>query len=284
MLLVFGSLVGFILLIVLALTCVYFNSRKERDGGRSTVHVAQGTVSEGSEESQGDGPKARSKEGESKKKKKKKEKEKEKKKANGSATKANQIAPATLVGLSSSTAKGNVSQVSTGPNMEESAKIPAAVETEEDQRIFKTCQANVETWKYLEIKATEVTTSFRLGKGAYSEVFKGYIRGTIDCAIKKYRNTASERHIDLAWREIRLTGESDGLSLSPLSFSHAYTLAFSLTRSLTHLVPSAILALCCRTHLQHPWTIPALCASWLGLGPRCRRSQSSVAATSRPFT
>ena len=50
-----------VVLFILALACVYF-SRKERDGDRSTVHVAENALAEDSQDNQQDEPKNRSKE------------------------------------------------------------------------------------------------------------------------------------------------------------------------------------------------------------------------------
>ena len=142
----------------------------------------------------------------------------------GSATVPNSLSNnygAAFVELPSATAQGSMFQVPTQrPQVQASQKIASvpALESEEDKRIFKTCQARAGAWKQLEIQATQVMTGTCLGEGAYAEVFKGYVFGTLECAIKKYRSTASKRQLQLARREIRLTGGSCG-SLD-LWFSH----------------------------------------------------------------
>ena len=128
----------------------------------------------------------------------------------------------------STTAQGARMQVPAWQNFQGSAQSSITVinENPEDQRIFKTCQARVGAWQRLEIDASQVTESVLLGEGAYAEVFKGVLFGT-DCAIKKYRSTASTRHLELAHREIRLTGGSGRLPLSSPSLLLFSCLSFS---------------------------------------------------------
>ena len=159
-------------------------------------------------------------------------------------------------------------------------------ENPEDQRIFKTCQARVGAWKMLEINDSQVTESVLLGTGAYAEVFKGILFGRTDCAIKKYRSTASTRELELAQREIRLTGGSCRLpvSLPPSSssLSASLSLPFLPFSSASHI--STVEKHTMPASFQLHWTTHARCASWPGSGIRCRRSLNFVAAISRLFS
>ena len=130
-------------------------------------------------------------------------------------------------------------QVPTWQNFQGAAQSSITVinENPEDQRIFKTCQARVGAWQRLEIDASKVTESVLLGEGAYAKVFKGVLFGTTECAIKKYRSTASTRQLELARREIRLTGGSGRFPVSlPLSSSLFLPLFLSIPPLLLRLL------------------------------------------------
>ena len=73
---------------------------------------------------------------------------------------------------------------------------------------FQSCQARVGLWKQLEIKGGVIELFESLGQGAYAEVYRGRALG-VDCAIKKFRRTASEKHKQEALREIELTASLD---------------------------------------------------------------------------
>ena len=74
--------------------------------------------------------------------------------------------------------------------------------------LFKTCQAEIGLWKYLEVGSQDVKRGKLLGKGSYAEVYQGRALGG-DCAIKLYRSTASAKQLDDAKREIALGASLD---------------------------------------------------------------------------
>ena len=70
-------------------------------------------------------------------------------------------------------------------------------------RVFKSCQARVNLWDLLLIDNSYVERRELLGRGAYAEVYEGQVRG-LNCAIKVYRSTASQKQLKEARREIML--------------------------------------------------------------------------------
>ena len=66
----------------------------------------------------------------------------------------------------------------------------------------------------MEVNGSSLKRGLRLGQGSYAEVYKGQINigsatGIIDCAIKVYRSTASEKQLKEAMREIQLAASLD---------------------------------------------------------------------------
>ena len=108
---------------------------------------------------------------------------------------------------------------------------------------YHSCQARIELWRQLEIKAQMVKRGELLGRGSYAEVYKGRARGS-ECAIKVFRNTATQRHRDDAIHEMKLSSES---VLFHVGAGDPYTffLDQSLTTSLSQLAGS----------LDHPCTL-----------------------------
>ncbi len=161
----------------------------------------------------------------------------------------------------STTAQGARMQVPTWQNFQRPAQSSTTVinENPEDQRIFKTCQARVGAWKMLEINDSQVKESVLLGTGAYAEVFKGILFGRTDCAIKKYRSTASTRQLELAQREIRLTGGSCRLPVSLCLSSSPLFLPIRPISSSYHI--STVAKHTMPAYFQHHWTTHARCAS-----------------------
>ena len=75
--------------------------------------------------------------------------------------------------------------------------------------VFKSCQAQVNLWKRMEIKNPNIIQRGpQLAQGVFTELYKGQLRG-LDCMIKLYRNTASAKELQGARREIRLTASLD---------------------------------------------------------------------------
>ena len=166
----------------------------------------------------------------------------------------------------STTAQGARMQVPTWQTFQGAAQSSITVinENPEDHRIFKTCQARVGAWQRLEIDASKVTESVLLGEGAYAEVYKGVLFGT-DCAIKKYRSTASTRQLELAQREIRLTGGSGRLPLSSPSLLLFSCLSFSFFCPFSSVSYVSAFE---KYNSNHPSSItgPSMHAAPLGLG------------------
>ena len=79
--------------------------------------------------------------------------------------------------------------------------------------IYQSCQARVSLWRQLEVRGGSVTRGALLGKGSYAEVYAGTMTGSIECAIKVYRSTASAKQRQEGQREIKLAGESLGFSV-----------------------------------------------------------------------
>ena len=71
------------------------------------------------------------------------------------------------------------------------------------EKVFNSCQQRVNLWQHMTVEAKDVKRGELLGLGAYAKVFEGYALG-MQCAIKAYRSTASEKQIQEAMREIRL--------------------------------------------------------------------------------
>ena len=57
--------------------------------------------------------------------------------------------------------------------------------------VFQSCQASISLWRRIELKGVRVERIELLGQGAFAEVYKGRVFD-VDCAIKKYRSTASD--------------------------------------------------------------------------------------------
>ena len=91
-----------------------------------------------------------------------------------------------------------------------SGQIPGKCSSANPSRnnFFKTCQQQVNLWKYIVVEEKDVQRGALLGRGAYAEVYKGQALGT-DCAIKVYRATASPEQLEEAMGEIRIAASFD---------------------------------------------------------------------------
>ncbi len=69
--------------------------------------------------------------------------------------------------------------------------------------LYHTCQAQISLWHQIEIKGARIEKFDRLGQGAYAEVHRGRVNN-IECAIKIYRNTATQEQRQAAMREIEI--------------------------------------------------------------------------------
>ena len=79
----------------------------------------------------------------------------------------------------------------------------------EPEGIFMSCQAKIGLWRYIEIAGGRgVERRNLLGRGSYAEIYAGVANG-IECAIKKYRSTASQEQLAEAMREIQLGASLD---------------------------------------------------------------------------
>ena len=74
--------------------------------------------------------------------------------------------------------------------------------------IFESSQDRVNLWHYMAIDDKDSHRGDLLGRGAYAEVYKGRALG-VECAIKLYRRTASEKQLNEAMHEIRLGASLD---------------------------------------------------------------------------
>lgn len=74
--------------------------------------------------------------------------------------------------------------------------------------LFPTCQAKVGMWKQIELNGENVHRGELIGRGKFSEVYKGHARGH-DCAVKVYRSTASQQHLHSAMQEIVVAASLD---------------------------------------------------------------------------
>ena len=74
--------------------------------------------------------------------------------------------------------------------------------------IFNSCQAKMRVWTRMEIIGERIERMEVLGQGSYAEVCKGRALG-IDCAVKVYRTTSSEKQREDAMREIRVMASLD---------------------------------------------------------------------------
>ena len=74
--------------------------------------------------------------------------------------------------------------------------------------VYRSCQATVELWKFIEVPSNRVVRTELLGRGAFAEVFRGQSSG-FECAIKLYRKSATKKHREEAMREIKLAASLD---------------------------------------------------------------------------
>ena len=106
---------------------------------------------------------------------------------------------AMLVGQGSSVSRTSITHIANGKR---------------NSRIFYSCQAKTELWRSMEVNGSNLKRGRRLGQGSYAEVYKGRLNmsramGIVDCAIKVYRSTASEKQLKEAMREIQLAASLD---------------------------------------------------------------------------
>lgn len=231
-----GSLVVLAVLLLLGATFLYLRSREDRGISRSAVNVAENVAEQGQNENAQEKASDSAKEGSSKEKEQKGDGKKNRKKRKNEnrkpSPKASEVVPATTM-TNTNVTSTNPGKAVTMPVNQELPQFHSTLQNPIDLMgenrygpkhnvqgfhsgvsqslsaategaLFRSSQARVNLWNFMVIDNLSVERGKRLGQGAYAEVYEGKVHD-LKCAIKLYRSTASQKQLEEAMREIRLT-------------------------------------------------------------------------------